>query len=161
MPDPEETMGIILTGQMELAAVQTTLDIRQLIQSMRASGATDEVILALLLADLNEGGRIFGTFRNAVKSTTKNGVEFASHAGSRAVFETADVREFIWISVGDKNVCSDCADRHREINTMEAWEIVGTPKSGFSICQINCRCHLIPSSYSGENLDQPLIREAK
>ena len=42
---------------------------------------------------------------------------------------------------------------------MEYWETVGLPKSGFSICQTNCQCIVVSASYTGENLDKPLVRD--
>lgn len=141
MPEVEETMSIVLTGQMEIAAAQATLNLRQLILNMRASGATDAAIRTTLLTDLNEGGRIFGGFKNAIKGNVKNGVSFASRAGSREVYEEADVREFEWVLTKENN-CPDCLERAGRRETWEMWETIGLPQSGFSICQDNCGCIL-------------------
>ena len=36
--------------------------------------------------------------------------------------------------------CPDCAPRNGMKRTYSEWELVGLPKSGFSVCGGNCRC---------------------
>ena len=60
----------LIIGQSEKAAI----DIESYINQLRISGATDDTILALLLADLDEGGRIFGAVTNGVVNTVKANV---------------------------------------------------------------------------------------
>ena len=85
----------------------------------------------------------------------------AANQSSRNTFESAGVKQFRWVSVGDKSVCPDCQDRHGEEDTMEYFKTVGLPRSGFSICQSSCRCQVLPATYKGENLDKPLLRKEK
>lgn len=159
MPEP---MEIILTTQVVNAASQTTLDLSGLITAMQSSGMSNDAIKTVLMNDLRSGGRIFGSFRNSLKNTTKNGVEYSSNQAQKNVYTDAKVPKFQWVSVGDNSVCSDCQRRHGQIEPMEYWETVGLPKSGFSICQTNCRCPMpVPESYTGENLDKPLLRKEK
>ena len=155
MPD----MQIILTNELSNIAAQTSLSLEGLVSSMRNSGMSNEAIKQTLINDLTSGGRLFGNFRNQIKNTVKNGVEMSGNNGSMGTFEDAGVTEYQWISVGDKSVCIDCEGRHKETGTKQYFETIGMPKSGFSICQQNCRCQVLPSDYKGENLDKPLLKK--
>tara|TARA_Y100000034_G_scaffold134556_1_gene203301 strand:- start:198 stop:1253 length:1056 start_codon:yes stop_codon:yes gene_type:complete len=156
VPNPLE---ITLSSQISNAAAQTTLSLEEAITNMKVSGMADSAIRQSLLSDLNSGGPIFGSFRNKVKNTVRNGVEFSSNQSSKGVFVKAGVERFQWVTVGDGKVCPDCDERHGETGTMEFFELLGLPGSGFSVCGPNCRCKVIPANYKGENLDKPLIKQ--
>ena len=157
MPDP---MEIILANQVLNAASQTTLDLGGLITAMQSSGMSNDAIKTVLMNDLSSGGRIFGSFKNSLKNTIKNGVEYGSNQAQKNIYADTNVQRFRWITAGGK-VCPDCLERHGQVEPMEYWETVGLPKSGFSICQTNCQCIVVPASYTGENLDKPLLRGKK
>ena len=154
-------MEIIVGTQLSNVAAQTTLDIQGIVTSMQASGMSNSAIKDTLMADLTGGGRLFGNYRNQVKNTVKTGIGMAGNNASRSTFTKAGVEQFQWVSVGDGKVCPDCEPRHGEVEDLKYWELIGLPQSGFSVCQQNCRCQLVPESYKGENLDKPLIREKK
>ena len=157
MPD----LSILIGNQLSKGAAETTLTLEELISSMSASGMDNQSIKDVLMNDLTTGGRLFGPFRNSVKNTVKSGMGMAANEASRTTFEKAGVQEFKWVSIGDKSVCIDCEERHGEIDTMEYFKTVGLPRSGFSICQFSCRCQLVPATYEGENLNEPLLRKKK
>lgn len=157
MPDLQITMANLIST----SATQTALSIEELVTTMRASGMANVAIKQTLLNDLNSGGQLFGAFRNKIKNTVKNGVEFSSNGSANGSFTKAGVQEFKWISVGDNKVCPDCEGRHGETGTMEFFETIGLPASGFSVCTTNCRCQLVPANYKGENLDKPLVKGDK
>ena len=154
MPDLE----IIIGTQLGTAAAAWTLTLEELVTTMRASGMEDGAIKSVLMNDLTEGGRLFGGYRNQVKNTVKNGMGMVANESSQAAFEEAGVQKYEWVAVGDKSVCVDCERRHGEEGTMEYHKTIGAPRSGFSICQSNCRCKLIPVDYDGEDFDKPLLR---
>ena len=157
---PEEEMAVILANELATVASQTTLTLQGLVHSMKASGMSDKAIKASLMADLNSGGRLFGSFRNQVKNTVRSGIDMAGNISSEQRFVKGGVKEFQWVTV-QTGVCPDCIIRHGNTGTMEYWRTVGRPKSGFSVCGSNCRCRLIPVKYKRENLDKPLVREKK
>ena len=117
-------------------------------------------IKKVLLDDLESGGRLFGQFRNNIKSMVTGAVGMAGGTASRATFNASGVHEYRWVTAGI-NSCPDCIPRHGEVGTMEFFEAIGLPKSGFSVCQSNCQCTLVPIAYKGENLDKPLKRDKK
>ena len=151
-------MSIILGTQLSNVAAQTTLDLQGLITSMQVSGMSNTAIKASLMADLTGGGRIFGNYRNQVKNTVKSGVSMAGSNASKDIFTKAGVEKFRWQTVQGDTVCPDCEPRHGQIESMKVWEMIGTPQSGFSVCQQYCQCQLIAADYKGENLDKPLVR---
>ena len=154
-----EAMAIIIANQLSTVTAKTVLDLTTLIQTMQANGISDAVIRETLVDDLLAGGILFGTFRNQIKNTVKSGIGMASNRATINTFIEAGVQEFRWQTVGGKNVCPDCDRRASEIHMMEHWRIIGIPQSGFSICQYNCRCQLLPDTYKDENLTGKLIRE--
>lgn len=156
MPEPtEDMMTIILTSQLSNVASKITLDLENTIVTMTASGMTREAIKAALLNDLQNGGRIFGSLRSQFRSTVRNGVTYAANTSAMGEFRQAGVETYRWETVG-KNICEDCQERHGEIGTLEEIANIGLPQSGFSVCQSNCKCQLIPESYDEGNSGQPI-----
>jgi len=49
-----------------------------------------------------------------------------------------------WVCENDKESCKDCKERHGQTETMEVWELIGLPASGFSECNEQCRCMIEP-----------------
>jgi len=150
-----------MANHISASAAQSALSIQELVTTMKTAGMADTAIRQTLLNDLNTGGPLFGSFRNKLKNTVKNGVEASSNGSANGKFTKAGVVQFQWVSVGDGKVCPDCEERHGETGTMEYFETIGLPASGFSVCTTNCRCQLLPENYKGENLDKPLVKEKK
>tara|TARA_R100000008_G_C3575763_1_gene165148 strand:- start:571 stop:1746 length:1176 start_codon:yes stop_codon:yes gene_type:complete len=160
MPSPLE---VYISNEISSAATKTTMDLSSLINNMKASGMSDSNIKDKLLEDLwmsePRGGRIFGGYRNAIKSSVKNGVGYASNEAAKNKWLKEGVKEFRWVSVGDKSVCIDCEERHGEEGTFDFIAALGLPKSGFSICQSNCRCQIVPKDYKEEKPKDPILRK--
>ena len=152
-----ESLEIIIANSISISATKTALDIAETVTSLRLSGMSESAIRARLLTDLNNGGIIFGTYRNAIKNTTSSAIHMASSEATRSTFESRGVKEYIWIT-GGGNTCPDCLPRHNEVRTYEQWQSVGIPRSGFSVCGHHCGCTLVPSTYRGEKLDKALYR---
>jgi hypothetical protein len=127
--------------------------------SMQTSGMSQESIRKVLLADLVTGGRIFGQLRNGVKRISKNALEEAGNLASMRVFEDNNYKQFRWVTAG-KSICPDCKPRHGDTGDISYFSTIGLPKSGFSVCEHNCNCQLVPTEYIGENLDKPLKYKA-
>jgi len=153
-------LNIILQNGVMTAAQQTTMNLQELVINMKASGMGSDAIRNVLLNDLNTGGAIFGNFKNSVKKTVAGGVGMAGNGAAFQKYTKAGVKTFRWITAGAKS-CPDCIPRHGETGSMEYFETIGVPKSGFSVCGANCQCTLVPEGYNGENLDKPLVREKK
>tara|TARA_R100000664_G_scaffold12586_1_gene20187 strand:+ start:2287 stop:3402 length:1116 start_codon:yes stop_codon:yes gene_type:complete len=153
------SLEISIGSQLSKNSAETTLSLEELIIGMSESGMDKSQIKNVLMNDLNSGGRLFGAFRNNVKNTVKNGMNIAAGESSRGTFEEAGVQEYRWVSSGDASVCPDCLRRHGDVESMEFWKNVGLPASGFSLCRFACNCQLVPETYKGENLDEPLLRK--
>ena len=88
-----EIMEIMLMSHVN----RTSITLTAFIESRLAQGATIESIRTSLVTDLKNGGRIFGEFRNAIKSTAIGSSTRMRNAGQ--ISETGIVERFRWIAV--------------------------------------------------------------
>ena len=149
--DALNELEIFIGSALTTATSKTILDLEQTITALRATGASTDAIREVLLQDLREGGLIFGTYRNSIKNTTSNAVQFMSDAGIRGKYGDEGIEEFRWVTAGG-NVCEDCKPRHGRVATWQEWSTVGLPKSGFSGWKTNCQCQLGPSNYDDDEI---------
>ena len=140
-----ETMIMTISATAE----RMVIDLEELIETMRISGASASIIQTTLSTDLKESGRIFGAFRNKSKSIMANGVENASNISAIEVMEEAGVNRWMWVASGT-NICPDCESRAGRTGTTEFFDLIGHPKSGFSVCREHCNCTLVPIEYDKE-----------
>ena len=142
------TLDIVLTAKVS----RTAITLEEYIQLRLSQGATMEVIRVDLLTDLEEGGRIFGEFRNALKPTFAGSVNRFRDVG---VFGELGVDiKYRWVAVL-VNTCPDCLDRHNKIKNWADWEAEGLPRTGATVCGQNCKCVLLPSEVTEL---QPIVR---
>ncbi len=131
------TMQIFLTAKAE----RTAISIEEYINSRLAQGVDPDVLLNDLIKDLEEGGRIFGEFRNAIRATA-NGV--VNRSRDNAIFSSVGIdTKYRWVAVL-VNTCPDCLIRHNQVKSWEQWEQDGLPRTGITVCKENCRCMLVP-----------------
>lgn len=144
------TMNIFLKAKAKRTA--TTLE--EYIQVRLAQGASKQAIEDALLKDLEEGGRIFGEFRNAIRATS-NGV--MNRFRDNAIFsEIGTDTKYRWVAIL-VNTCPDCLERHNQIKSWPEWEAEGLPRTGQTVCKENCKCVLLPA----ENTETEPIRRNK
>tara|TARA_R110000744_G_scaffold306599_1_gene414879 strand:- start:308 stop:838 length:531 start_codon:yes stop_codon:yes gene_type:complete len=158
--DALDELEIIITSAMTTATTKTILDLQQTITNLTATGASKNAIRNILMQDLNEGGVIFGTYRNAIKNTTGNAVQMMSEAAIRGQYGDKNIKEFQWVTAGG-NVCDDCEERSGDVATWEEWSSIGTPRSGFSVCKQNCQCQLVPSTYKDKEIEGVVRRKER
>lgn len=143
-------MEIFLTSKAE----RTAITLEELIQTRLLLGASEDQIEADLLKDLEEGGRIFGEFRNAVRATS-NGV--INRVRDSAIFGNLGVdAKYRWVAVLI-NTCPDCLERHNRVQSWIEWEKKGLPRTGQTVCKELCKCILIPA----ESTEVEPIRRGK
>tara|TARA_R100001594_G_scaffold137416_1_gene180470 strand:- start:58 stop:552 length:495 start_codon:yes stop_codon:yes gene_type:complete len=126
-----------------------TQEIRSEIRKLRASGISDREIGRILASDLENGGRIFGSFRNSIKRGIISGIMQGHRVGQDTIY--GDSLKMRWVSVGSPNICPDCQKRLGRIESWNVWESIGLPASGFSVCKESCYCQLIPTNYPIED----------
>ena len=131
------TLEIVINGKIG----RTLIALEEYIQMRQSQGATLDVIRADLLTDLEEGGRIFGEFKNAIKPTFAGSVNRFRDVGLLA--ETGISLKYRWVAVL-VNTCDDCLDRHNQVKDWGDWEIEGLPRTGATVCRENCKCVLLP-----------------
>jgi hypothetical protein len=126
---------------LEASSSRTAVTLEELIARALQTGISKDALREYLLKDLNEGGRIFGEFLNAIKATTDSSIRDFSDSGQWAEDDSYEVKKWMWIAVLI-NTCPDCLERHGQIKTMEEWESVGIPRAGFTVCRKHCQCDL-------------------
>ena len=144
----EDTQELIIE-YINYSIAVTIAELEMTINTMLISGATQEAIKEYLSYDLKNRGRIFGTFASSVVNNTAIGITSASQIAQMLTYENEGVSEFVWIAVS-KNPCFQCSGRAGRMETKEYWTAAGLPRSGFSICRGNCKCHLEPKGYTGD-----------
>jgi hypothetical protein len=148
-----KSMEISLSASVQRASAS----LKEIVAKLRVAGMSDAAIEENLSRDLEEGGRIFGEFRRAVRSTTEGALGKISTDAYLAEFGSEI--SYTWIAAL-VNTCVDCLPRHGEVHELDAWEAKGLPRSGWSVCKENCQCVLIPQEIAkGRNeLRDPLDR---
>ena len=149
-----KSMEISLASAVRRAAA--SLD--EIVDKLKVSGMSDAAIEKTLVADLQEGGRIFGEFRRAVKATTEGTIGRISTDAYLAEFGSEIA--YTWIAAL-VNTCEDCLPRHGEVRKLPEWETEGLPRTGWSVCKENCQCLLIPEEIAKtrNELRTPLDRK--
>ena len=109
---------------------------------LRQANVADAEIARVLRDDFENRGRIFGEFANNLRSGVVSGTMQGARVGQDTVY--GNRLRFRWVSVGSNKICVDCQERIGRIETWEAWESIGLPATGFSICKEFCYCQLIP-----------------
>lgn len=148
------TLEIILAAKVE----RTAITLQEYIQLRESQGTSLEIIREDLLKDLEEGGRIFGEFKNAIKPTF-----FGSTARFRDVGQLAELGlegKWRWVAVTLNTAiktCPDCEDRHNKVKTWNEWEAEGLPRTNATVCEQWCRCILV----SEEAAETDIIRRNK
>ena len=140
----EEDENIILwsaigaTAAVDIFAARIESEILRL----RQANVRDAEILRILNDDFSSRGRIFGEFGNNLRRGVVSGIMQGARLGQDTVY--GNRLRFRWVSVGSSKICVDCQDRIGRIESWEAWESIGLPATGFSICKEFCYCQLVP-----------------
>lgn len=145
------TMDILLTAK----AARTSISVDEFINLSLAQGISKEVLYASLLRDLEEGGRIFGEFRNAIRATSNGFVNRVRDVSAYATLGTDTIYRWIAVLV---NTCPDCLERHNQLKTWGDWQLEGLPRTGQTVCKENCKCILLPELNTEV---EPIMREKK
>lgn len=135
---------------IDYSIILTISEIELLMTSMSRAGANPDAIRSYLLYDLQNGGRIFGSLANGISNSTAMGITSAAQIAQMLTYKQKGIQEFKWVTVS-KNPCSQCKDRAGRTESWDYWETIGLPRSGFSVCRGNCKCHLEPMKYEGDD----------
>ena len=145
-----EDASTLVFNHIEYNVIKTISEMELLIQNMTLAGAEPMAIREIMLFDLQNNGRIFGTLANGVTQATNLGITSASQIAEVQQYINAGYQEYEWITVSS-NPCFQCEERAGRIESKEYWEAIGYPRSGFSVCGVNCKCHLVPFRYVGKD----------
>ena len=144
-----EDASTLVFNYIEYNVIETIAEIELLMQNLTLAGADPMAIRELLLYDLQNKGRIFGGLVNGVTGATNLGITSSAQIAELLTYVEAGYTQYKWVTVS-KNPCFQCAERAGRIDLKEYWEAIGYPRSGFSVCGPNCKCHLVPDKYVGK-----------
>ena len=78
------------------------------------------------------------------------GITSSAQIAQILTYKQEGIQEFKWVTVSSR-ACPQCAERAGRTESYEYWQTIGLPRSGFSVCRGNCRCHLEPMDYKGKD----------
>ena len=145
-----EDASTLVFNYIEYNVIEPIAEIELLMQNLTLAGADPMAIRELLLYDLQNKGRIFGGLVNGVTGATNLGITSSAQIAELLTYVEAGYTQYKWVTVS-KNPCFQCAERAGRIELKEYWEAIGYPRSGFSVCGPNCKCHLVPDKYVGKD----------
>lgn len=157
----------IATGELALfkqnmddAASIFGVSVRNLINKLQARQVTTEDVIATLLDDFENDGRIFGGLKRGLVSASDEMIQNTENQVARQQWDELGFDENeTWVSVF-VNTCEDCLPRHGITLPHSRWEAMGLPGTGWSVCKEHCQCNLIPAqvSVSKKELQAPIKR---
>jgi hypothetical protein len=147
----------ILDIRLKAKSRRTSASVDEYVKTRLLSGTAIDVIEEELLTDLNDGGRIFGEFRNSIRATA-HGNMMRIRDASQFSNQGLDVK-YQWVAVLI-NTCDDCLELHGEVKSYSEWEEDGLPRAGHTVCGENCRCVLLPANVVSSPME-PIKRGAK
>lgn len=144
---------------VQAKAERGALTLREYIETQKAMGVSDEILEQALLDDLTNGGRIFGEFNRGLGLDLTGRLGQLSNEASKIEFGPDPEKQMIWIAAL-VNTCPDCLPRHGEVDTQANWELRGEPRTGWSVCRLNCQCQLLEAAdaQGRPELAEPLQR---
>ena len=145
-----EDAGQLVFNYIEYNVLETIAEINLRVQTLTLAGADPMAIRQLLLDDLQNKGRIFGGLANGITGATNLGITSSAQIAELLSYIQEGYQTFKWVTVS-KNPCFQCAERAGRVELKEYWEAIGYPRSGFSVCGPNCKCHLVPFDYKGKD----------
>ncbi len=136
----ETTMGRMLND-----ANVFTSRISKAVQTQTSGGIATAATQGVLTADMATAGAIFGELRNTIKESIVEGINQTGRAGSFEAYEVEPDTLFTWVTVAGHKICEQCSGRTGQRLTLDEWEQIGMPGTGWSVCKGHCYCVLDPT----------------
>ena len=152
-PDEIDTIIDEIVTLMIFDSESFALNVDKYVTQLRSNGINDETIEEQLTKDMEEGGKIFGLLKNAIKASVVLGIAQAARFGQYEEFDMD--QDFTWITVAGHRICSDCEERAGETLPFSDWELIGLPGSGWSLCGSFCYCVLDPTGTVSSMIQLP------
>jgi hypothetical protein len=155
MPTPTNTkIGDILAGVVRksiiaivAAANRTQLSLDEYVAGQRLT-LDDDAIRALVFGGSTVAASLSESFKSRMLRIITGSLNQSWQSGLEArQAETAQAgMRYRWTlgATTSGTHCPDCSARDGQVETMEQWEVIGKPSSGFSVCNTNCKCRLEP-----------------
>ena len=152
-PDEIDTIIDEIVTLMLFDSEAFALNVDKYVTQLRSNGINDETIEEQLTKDMDEGGKIFGLLKNAIKAAVVLGIAQSARFGQYEEFGME--QDFTWVTVAGHRICSDCEERAGETLPFSDWELIGLPGSGWSVCGSFCYCVLDPTGTITKSIQLP------
>lgn len=131
----------------EIGILKADIDIFKK-RSAIAGFTTKDTIKNLIIAAKEKEGFSVG-FSKRIKQINVAAVRRERSSAEIAEYEKKALpgEKWQWISISGKP-CPDCEARAGRVFSLPEWRKLGTPGSGRTICNVYCKCKLIPFSVS-------------
>lgn len=160
--DAGVTEGLALFRSLALQTAQTfTIELNSLVDRMLRAGVQPEAIRVALVAGLRDEAlsRPVVSLLAGLAQAAASGVQQTANSAMISAMAATDGlpneddEEWVWVTVEDNRVCTDCQPRHNQIKSLTEWRALGLPKAGSTVCGDRCRCMIMPAEFADEELD--------
>jgi len=163
--DAADEAYALLVQQMAQAGAAGAMSMDVIVQRLLSSGSTPAEVEAILLADIEAEGRIFGDFLKGIRQQFDGGIKWTQERTEFAAWDkqaqkmgyaSAEEMRQVWILVSD-NPCPDCIDRSgMGALPRSEWVAMGLPGEGTTICGPRCHCHMatVPPDSDGSEVNR-------
>jgi hypothetical protein len=137
--------GIVRKASMSIVsrANMSQMLIDNFITTMRETIGDEEIYSMIESGESQVVANEVKSARNTLDRVGEQTRTVAAQTGAiEKISEEDDNDEYEWVLGKNHRHCPDCEARAGRTETLEDWELIGTPKSGFSVCQDFCRCQL-------------------
>ena len=143
---------LITLASLETEVAKGALTLQGYIQKQIHAGISPQVLKANLIADLENGGQIFGSLRSAFRKQVAWGVEGAEDSSLKATQGINNDTMEDWVAIADGATCDGCmSNANAGSNPHSYWVSAGLPSAGSNECGDYCRCDLVKSgAYTDE-----------
>ena len=150
MPITKDIKGTILSEVVDSAvisivrkATEVQLALEEYIDSQVGRMSTEAIKEAVFEGGTTVASNAIKTFQSFISKLVHGTINDSWGQGT-AEFQRTErplETEYTWVNESAKP-CPDCAGRGGEKRPYSEWELVGLPRSGFSVCNKSCKCTL-------------------
>lgn len=150
--------GEVLTAAINSATDSYVVNSTQVLSSMLLSGITGQNARDRIQSDVRNNTREIQSYFRQITDHSQSYIFQTADTAMQEAFAFKDIQNNMrWVTFFTKS-CPDCIDRHNRVQSFDAWESEGTPRSGVTVCRMHCHCVLVPAEYPVD-VASPVKRE--
>ena len=141
-------LEVFIGGALDIEVEGFVHQLNKEVKLLRLANLSDEAIFASLQADFRQQGRVFGSFETAIKAQVSAMIQAASNGAQVELYReqgfAIEGGLWLWTVINRTNPCPGCLGREGRIETMDTWQMIGEPGTGWSVCKGHCYCIMSP-----------------